>query len=56
VLATNAIEPNELATFHHSFMLSNYEWTMKGNVPEDDAKDKEDPEDEVDERTKRKVN
>ena len=50
MLATNAIEAGELATFHHSFILSNYEWTMKGNIPADE---KSDTDDDFDERTKR---
>mmetsp|Transcript_7237 Transcript_7237/g.10140 ORF Transcript_7237/g.10140 Transcript_7237/m.10140 type:complete len:179 (-) Transcript_7237:819-1355(-) len=53
VIASGAIEPSLLATFHHSFMLSNYEWSQKGDVEDEDEK-KDDTEEEVDERTKRK--
>ena len=56
VLASSKIKPGHLATFHQSFLLSNYEWSKKGNV-EDDEEDKKEEEEgeEVDERTKRKV-
>ena len=56
VLASSKIEPALLATFTNSFMLSNYEWAKKGDVPEDEEDKKEEADDEdVDERTKRKV-
>ena len=45
--------PEHLATFHNSFLLSNYEWSKKGDVKEDEDEKKDDDE-EVDERTKRK--
>lgn len=44
-----------LATFHNSFLLSNYEWSKKGDVKDDDEDEKKDEEEEVDERTKRKA-
>ena len=53
LLASSQIQPADLATFHHSFMLSNYEWTKKGNVEDED--EKKDDDEEVDERTKRKT-
>ena len=53
LLASSKINPTHLATFYNSFMLSNYEWSKKGDV-EDEKKDDEEDED-VDERTKRKV-
>ena len=53
MLASSKIDPTHLATFHHSFLLSNYEWSQKGNVEEDEKK--EDDEEEVDLRTKRKA-
>ena len=54
LLASSKITPSHLATFHQSFLLSNYEWSKKGNVEdEEDEKEEEDGE-EVDERTKRK--
>ena len=53
VLASSKIDPVLLATFHQSFHLSNYEWSQKGNVEDED--EKKDDEEEVDERTKRKT-
>ena len=55
VLASGKIESSMLATFHHSFLLSNYEWAQKGDVEDEDEKKDDDEEEEVDERTKRKA-
>ena len=53
VLASSKVNPEHLATFHGSFLMSNYEWSKKGNVEEDEKKEDDEGE-EVDERTKRK--
>ena len=57
MLASSKITPEHLGTFHESFLLSNYEWTKKGNVEDDEDEKKEDEEneEEIDERTKRKA-
>ena len=51
LLASSKIDTKHLATFYKSFKLQNYEWTQKGDV--EDEKEGED--EEIDERTKRKV-
>ena len=40
VIASSKIQSGHLATFHNSFLLTNYEWSKKGNVeePEDEKK------------------
>lgn len=48
VIASSKIEPCHLGVFSNSMHLSNYEFTLKSDIKDDDAKD-EDP----DERTKR---
>lgn len=55
MLASSKVDPEHLATFHESFLLSNYEWSKKGNVEDEDEKKEDDEGDEVDERTKRKT-
>ena len=53
VIASSKIDATALGAFITGFDLSNYDWSRKGNVEEED-KPKE-SEDEVDERTKRKA-
>ena len=55
VIASSKITTEHLATFHGSFLMTNYEWSKKGNVDEDEDEKKEDDDEEVDERTKRKT-
>ena len=52
VIASSHIDADSLAAFMTGFDLSNYEWSQKGDVEEDEKKAED--EKDVDERTKRK--
>jgi hypothetical protein len=52
VIASSKISANSLGTFFNSMHLTNYEWSLKSDKPEEDQEDKKEEED-LDERTKR---
>ena len=54
VIASSAIDADSLSAFMTGFDLTNYEWSQRGELKEDENK-KSEQEEEVDERTNRKV-
>jgi leucyl aminopeptidase len=51
ILCSSKVATENLGTFYNSFLLTNYEWTMKSNLEE---KSEEKKEEQTDERLKRK--
>jgi hypothetical protein len=51
ILCSPKVSTEHLGTFYNSFLLTNYEWTMKSNLEE---KTEEKKEEQTDERLKRK--
>ena len=52
IIASSKIDPEHLGTFYNSLQLSNYDFSLKSELKEEDSKEKEN-EDVFDERTKR---
>ena len=51
ILCSSKVNAEHLGAFYNSFLLTNYEWTMKSNLEEKSEEKKE----ETDERLKRKT-